>query len=105
VNDALAAFFPPPVALPVISDPAAAEVVRSALEILRATTWNADALTAALQQVTAATGARGRALYEPLRVALTGANHGPPFVPLLQVQGREVVLQRLTRALGSEAAT
>ena len=102
VNDALNAFFPAPDSPPVHPGPAAAPVLRSALEVLRASDWEAEALAAALQQVSSATGARGRALYEPLRLALTGAAHGPPFLPLLRVQGREVVLQRLARALETE---
>jgi glutamyl-tRNA synthetase len=62
INDALAAFFPPPLALPPTSDPAAAEVLRSAARELHSSDWNVDALTAALKRVSAATGARGGAV-------------------------------------------
>jgi glutamyl-tRNA synthetase len=103
VNDALAAFFPPPDWNPGPAEAAAAPVLRAALAELAACPWDAEALGAALKRVTAATGARGRALFEPLRLALAGSPHGPPFVALLQVQGREAVRQRLERALGERS--
>ncbi|NVJ69278.1 MAG: glutamate--tRNA ligase [Alphaproteobacteria bacterium] len=46
------------------------------------------------------TGAKGRALFMPLRQALTGQNHGPDMSMLLPLIGREKVLARL----GGEAA-
>ena len=102
INDALGAFFPP--ADPDVARAAAAAVpvLRSALAVLPGAGWDAAALAGALEQVSAATGAHGRALYEPLRLALTGRPHGPPFIALLQVQGRNAVLQRLARSLGEE---
>jgi nondiscriminating glutamyl-tRNA synthetase len=103
VNQALSALFPPPGWVPARPDQEAAAVVRAALAEFAACEWHADALGAALKRITATTGARGRALFEPLRLALTGAPHGPPFVPLLQVQGREAVLGMLALALAEES--
>jgi glutamyl-tRNA synthetase len=42
-----------------------------------------------------ATGAKGRALFMPLRKALTGKEHGPDMAALLPLIGREKVLARL----------
>lgn len=42
-----------------------------------------------------ATGAKGRALFMPLRQALTGKDHGPEMGPLLALIGREKALKRL----------
>ena len=42
-----------------------------------------------------ATGAKGRALFMPLRQALTGKDHGPEMGPLLTLIGRERALKRL----------
>jgi glutamyl-tRNA synthetase len=53
-------------------------------------TWNA--WTAA---VAAATDAKGRALYHPLRLALTGREHGPELKKLLPMIGRARALARL----------
>ena len=43
----------------------------------------------------AATGAKGRGLYAPLRKALTGEERGPEMGPLLPLIGREKALKRL----------
>ncbi len=45
--------------------------------------------------VGAATGRKGRALYHPLRLALTGAETGPELKKLLPLIGRERALARL----------
>jgi glutamyl-tRNA synthetase len=47
------------------------------------------------EAVKAATGAKGRALFLPLRQALTGLDHGPEMGPLLPLIGRERALARL----------
>lgn len=44
----------------------------------------------------AATGAKGRALFMPLRLALTGRDHGPELAPLLPLIGRDRVIRRLS---------
>ena len=57
--------------------------------------WSGDpwhALTAALK---ATTGRKGRALFLPLRQALTGRDHGPDMAALLPLIGRERALARL----------
>lgn len=43
----------------------------------------------------AATGRKGRALFMPLRKALTGLDHGPEMAALLPLMGRAKVLERL----------
>jgi glutamyl-tRNA synthetase len=57
--------------------------------------WSADpwhALTAALKEQT---GRKGRALFLPLRQALTGRDHGPDMAALLPLIGRDRALERL----------
>ena len=57
--------------------------------------WAADpwpALTAALK---ASTGRKGKALFLPLRQALTGKDHGPDMAALLPLIGREAAIGRL----------
>ncbi len=57
--------------------------------------WAGDpwsALTGALKE---ATGRKGKALFMPLRQALTGLDHGPDMKALLPLIGREQVLARL----------
>jgi glutamyl-tRNA synthetase len=45
--------------------------------------------------VKAATGAKGKGLFQPLRRALTGMDHGPEMGPLLVLIGREKAVARL----------
>ena len=42
-----------------------------------------------------ATGRKGKALFMPLRLALTGLEHGPDMAALLPLIGREQALLRL----------
>jgi glutamyl-tRNA synthetase len=46
--------------------------------------------------VKAATGAKGKALFMPLRRALTGRDHGPELAALLPLIGRERARARLS---------
>jgi glutamyl-tRNA synthetase len=50
------------------------------------------------QALSAATGRKGRALYRPLRLALTGETEGPDMAALLPLIGRERAARRLARA-------
>jgi glutamyl-tRNA synthetase len=77
---------------PVIADSAFAATAASLLpqEPFDATTWKS--WTGA---VAAATGTKGKALFMPLRQALTGLEHGPELAALLPLIGREKALKRL----------
>lgn len=76
---------------PVIEDPA---FCRAAADLLPAE-LGPDAWSAWTGAVKGATGAKGRALFLPLRQALTGRDHGPEMGPLLPLIGREKALLRL----------
>lgn len=76
------------------------DYLRAALEALPSEPWDEGswgAWTAALRE---ATGRKGRALFLPLRLALTGEEHGPEMKPLLPLIGRERAVQRLRVAAG-----
>ena len=87
----------------VIAGPIAATVDEADRDYLRQAAaraatidWSADpwhALTAALK---AETGRTGRALFLPLRRALTGLDHGPEMAALLPLIGRDRALERLS---------
>ncbi len=78
--------------VPIVEDASLAARASAALppEPWDETTW--PAWTAA---VAAATGAKGRALFHPLRLALTGREHGPELKKLLPLIGRARALARL----------
>lgn len=67
-------------------------------EASEALSWGDDpwgALTATLKE---STGRKGKALFLPLRQALTGMNHGPDMGELLPLIGEERARRRLDRA-------
>ncbi|MEM9999275.1 MAG: glutamate--tRNA ligase [Pseudomonadota bacterium] len=68
--------------------------VRSAFDLLPAGTLNADSWKEWTDAVKADSGRKGRALFMPLRVALTGRRWGPELQDLLPLLGREEVLAR-----------
>ena len=77
---------------PVIEDAAFAA---KAAELLPAEPWNEDTWGAWTKAVGAATGTKGRALFHPLRLALTGRENGPELKKLLPLIGRARALARL----------
>ncbi|KQM22104.1 glutamate--tRNA ligase [Novosphingobium sp. Leaf2] len=69
-----------------------------AADVLATLPWDTDvwkALTGALKE---ATGRKGKALFLPLRQALTGMDHGPDMAALLPLIGRDAALERLRAA-------
>ncbi len=78
--------------------------VAQAADALAAIGFDADpwhALTAALKD---ATGRKGKALFLPLRLALTGMDHGPDMAQMLPLIGRELAIARLRAAAESSAS-
>ena len=66
--------------------------------------WDRDPwhiLTAALKQ---ATGRKGKALFLPLRQALTGLDHGPEMAALLPLIGRDEAIARLAAQAAAAAS-
>lgn len=63
--------------------------VRAALDALPE--WSEVAVGEAIREAGRSLGLRGRALYEPLRIALTGQPHGPPIAAVAFVFGRGTV--------------
>jgi glutamyl-tRNA synthetase len=82
---------------PVITDPA---VTARAAELLPDEPWNDATWGSWTEAVKTATGARGKALFMPLRLALTGLDHGPELKALLPLIGRERASARLAGRRG-----
>lgn len=89
----------------VVEGPVAAQIAEEdrtyladAVRVAGGIDWSADpwhALTGALKE---ATGRKGKPLFLPLRLALTGREHGPDMAALLPLIGRERALERLAAA-------
>jgi glutamyl-tRNA synthetase len=83
-----------PIEVPAFDDETRAYLAEAA----RVLAWGEDpwnALTSALKQ---ATGRKGKALFLPLRQALTGVDHGPDMHALLPLIGEAEARRRLTGA-------
>jgi glutamyl-tRNA synthetase len=77
---------------PVIED---AELCATAADLLPPEPWDADTWKAWTDAVKTRTGRRGRALFHPLRLALTGREAGPELKALLPLIGRPRAAARL----------
>ena len=82
---------------PVVED---AEFAQRAAEVLPAEPWDATTWKTWTQAVKEDTGRKGRELFMPLRLALTGLDHGPELAGLLPHMGSGRVKARLS---GKEA--
>ncbi|HEY1612817.1 MAG TPA: glutamate--tRNA ligase [Rhizomicrobium sp.] len=72
------------------------ELLAKAAELLPAEPWDEATWPFWTKAVAEATGTRGRALFHPLRLALTGQEHGPELKKLLPLIGRAKALARLS---------
>jgi glutamyl-tRNA synthetase len=77
---------------PVITDVALCE---QAAMLLPPEPWDESTWERWAADVKQATGIKGKALFQPLRLALTGREHGPELKLLLPLVGRERALARL----------
>ncbi len=77
---------------PVIED---AEFTRQAAALLPPEPWDETTWNAFTTAVKDATGRKGKALFHPLRLALTGREHGPELKLLLPLIGRDRARARL----------
>ena len=77
------------------ADPEDTEFLAQAAQVAASLDWSQDpwhALTAALKD---AAGRKGKALFLPLRRALTGRDSGPDMAALLPLIGRDRAIARL----------
>jgi glutamyl-tRNA synthetase len=68
--------------------------VRAALDLLPPEPWTRETWKSWTEAVKEATGRKGKSLFMPLRIALTGREHGPELADLLPLLGREGTLAR-----------
>jgi len=77
---------------PVVTDP---DLLAAAADLLPPEPLDEAAFAGWVEALKARTGKRGRALFQPLRLALTGRQHGPELKHLLSLMGRARALARL----------
>jgi glutamyl-tRNA synthetase len=71
------------------------ELCHVAAGLLPPEPWDTETWASWSTAVKEATGAKGRALFQPLRLALTAREHGPELKQLLPLIGRERAVARL----------
>jgi glutamyl-tRNA synthetase len=74
-------------------------VLAAAVEAAAALDWSAEPWRQLVAAVKESTGRGGKALFLPLRHALTGRDSGPEMAALLPLIGRDEAIARLTAAL------
>ncbi|MCR9135033.1 MAG: glutamate--tRNA ligase [Alphaproteobacteria bacterium] len=70
------------------------EFVREAFALLPPDPWDGETWASWTAEVKAATGRKGKGLFMPLRIALTGSRSGPELADLLPLIGRARTLDR-----------
>ncbi|HQT66257.1 MAG: glutamate--tRNA ligase [Rhodospirillales bacterium 20-60-12] len=86
--------------IPVVDLPEDAPYLATALSTLPAAPWDATTWKAWTHDLAVQTERKGRALFHPLRLALTGEDHGPDMATLLPLIGPARSAERLARAAG-----
>lgn len=76
------------------------EVLKAFLtEIESAEDFSADQVKASIKAVQKATGQKGKNLFMPIRVAITGQTHGPDLPKSIAVLGKNIVISRLNSVI------
>ena len=71
------------------------EFVKQALSVIPAEPWDENTWEAWTAEIKELTGRKGKELFLPLREAFTGMKHGPEMKQLIQLLGREKILNRV----------
>jgi glutamyl-tRNA synthetase len=74
------------------------EYLAAAARVAAGIDWSGDPWHSLTGELKAETGRKGKALFLPLRLALTGLSHGPDMAALLPLIGRKRTLERLMRS-------
>ena len=73
-------------------------LVKDAAAVAEQLDWSAEPWRGLTEQLKQSTGKKGRELFHPLRLALTGRESGPEMAGLIQRMGKDRAVERLTAA-------
>jgi len=73
-------------------------LVKDAVGVAEAVDWGAEPWRTLTNELKATSGKKGRELFHPLRLALTGCESGPEMAGLVQRMGKERAIRRLDAA-------
>ena len=71
------------------------DYIKLALELMPEEPWDDDTWTTWTNAIKEKTGRKGKELFLPLRVAFTGLTHGPEMKLLIQLIGRDKIVERI----------
>lgn len=71
------------------------DYITAAHSVLQSIEFGPDAWSTLVNQLKEQTGRKGKTLFMPLRLALTGREHGPDMAAMLSLIGRDEALKRL----------
>jgi glutamyl-tRNA synthetase len=74
------------------------DFLRQARSLLPEPDWDTRTWATWTAALKSASGRSGKSLFRPLRLALTGEDHGPELAALLPLMGRERAIRRLDMA-------
>ena len=83
------------VAGPIEPELSSGDLLQAARETLPPEPWSQTTWSEWTNAIKSATGTKGKALFQPLRLALTGSDHGPELKALLPLIGRQKAAARL----------
>ena len=75
--------------------PSDKDYIKIALELIPDDPWNDETWGLWTSAIKEKTGRKGKELFLPLREAFTGLNHGPEMKLLIQLLGREKIIERV----------
>ena len=64
-------------------------------EIANITEWNIENISEVINNVKEKTGIKGKLLYMPIRIKISGVEHGPELPDEIYLIGKDKVLERL----------
>ncbi|MEJ8572911.1 glutamate--tRNA ligase [Microbaculum marinum] len=79
-----------------VADPEDRQFLAEAADLLPRAPWDGDVYETWIAAVKEATGRKGKGLFRPIRLALTGLEQGPELKAMLPLIGREKAIRRLT---------
>jgi len=73
-------------------------LVKDAAPVAEGLDWSSEPWIALTNELKASTGKKGRELFHPLRLALTGRESGPEMAGLIKRMGKDRTVSRLEAA-------
>jgi glutamyl-tRNA synthetase len=73
-------------------------LLEGAARIAEGVDWSSDPWHELTDQLKSSTGRKGRTLFRPLRLAITGRESGPEMAPLVRLIGKARTVERLQKS-------